>query len=1133
MLKRLPLACILAALLAPAALGQDDEPDDGFHRPDRLTAAMGDQFLGQLAPDQKTLYFVSSRNTTSEIFVQDVEEGRSRRLFDDGADVTWPRVSPDGRSLLYVSFRDVATGQLCVRDLPDGEGRRCLDASEGALEAEWIDASRIALVSRTSIRGGLRVLEVAVGDALHSRPLLDRDVTSPAVSPDGRWLVYVPIERTSSEVGPAFAAHAGSSLEALRLDRKGPPLPFRLDLPGLTAQPAFSRDGQSLYFVQFYVDSNGDGIADASDHGVLFRVPFPTDRDDAPAVAATAFPRQLTDSGWNCEYPAPAEQRLVVTCSRRQALDVYELPLSGELPSDWDDARLQTGIELSDRRAEQLLLYRRRLALEPGIEGRRLLLVRLVRLHLDFDDVDAADFYAASIAKLPDPATAGLSRPLRILVAHRRAVRDREVGREVASFGEASRRRLLELRPKPGDSLPSLALAALIRSEIADSLGDVGTSRRELESVEIGPAIPRPILELFYERADALYRRLDDREALWSACQRLAAQASLPPDARMQYALATARTLVRGLPASEAEAALAREARRAAAGSELAFALGLQRATLALRDADPPPPQLDALLSLYRSQSQPDRRRAVVLEVVERAAQVGADRAVELLAQRYLEDVPKESAERRRAERLYRRALVGRAFRRLGEGKPEAALADFEAVVRRTGGLESALEAIHLRLERGESSEALLAEGTPFGPGIPKAVDDFVRAYLLARRLPHLEGSEHARVAHEARALLRSDWAELRNRRLARALYGSVLAQDFFRTGDLADAERANAQLLVALELSEGNPRYRAMILGALGILQTAVGNDRIALSYLEERRRLPEVDDPEDLAVDLTRARALFHVDREAEAALAADRLLERTEKIPALRAFRPLALDRAALYNLAAHHFDRSLELYGDELAALGKGASARNRFVARLGHAASALGAAKPELALGDLADAQGLLGDPRFAAAIAWRPDRAVRAHDRYALILAGLRANAHQRLGQLGEAARALEDRHAAFAHRYDLTRRDDDLRALVLADSRLAENACRRGDVRRASDWIGDAVSRADALAIRTTTPISADRLDALWFAAELSALDGASLPFDVKGRIDGASSDLARTHDPAWRAWEGWFEVYLALGLK
>src|SRR6185312_6886818 len=132
-----------------------------------------------------------------------------------------------------------------------------------------------------------RLLEVTVGDTLHARPLVATNLTSPTISPDGKWLVYVPVERSAQQVGPGFAAHASAHLAALRLDRPNdPPVPLALDLPGQTGQPVFARDGKSLYVVQFFTDSNRDGVIDASDRGVLFRVPFPTARDDAPQVAA-------------------------------------------------------------------------------------------------------------------------------------------------------------------------------------------------------------------------------------------------------------------------------------------------------------------------------------------------------------------------------------------------------------------------------------------------------------------------------------------------------------------------------------------------------------------------------------------------------------------------------------------------------------------------------------------------------------------------------------------------------------------------------------------------------------------------------------------------------------------------------
>jgi Tol biopolymer transport system component len=210
------------ACLASGAWSQD-EPAGGLRRPERITVGVGDQYLGQLAPDGRTLYFLSNRNTRNEAFRQAVDEARVRRLFDEGADVSWPRVSPDGRNLLYISFRDRAAGQLCVRDLPAAGERRCLDDGETAVQAEWIDGERIALVSRLSITSDLGLREVKLGPRLTGRALPHHNLISPAVSPDGRWLVYVPVEPYAQQVGPGFAAHAAPRLDVVRLDGSGPP----------------------------------------------------------------------------------------------------------------------------------------------------------------------------------------------------------------------------------------------------------------------------------------------------------------------------------------------------------------------------------------------------------------------------------------------------------------------------------------------------------------------------------------------------------------------------------------------------------------------------------------------------------------------------------------------------------------------------------------------------------------------------------------------------------------------------------------------------------------------------------------------------------------------------------------------
>jgi hypothetical protein len=150
------------------------------------------------------------------------------------------------------------------------------------------------------------------------------------------------------------------------------------------------------------------------------------------------------------------------------------------------------------------------------------------------------------------------------------------------------------------------------------------------------------------------------------------------------------------------------------------------------------------------------------------------------------------------------------------------------------------------------------------------------------------------------------------------------------------------------------------------GFLHTDVGNYRIALGYLLERDKLPYSDNAEGLDVLLSKAQALLHVGRDGDAAAAGDAALAMIARNPALAPYRLLALDWAAVDNLAAGHFARALELYDKEMPlvdALRTPSAERNRIVARFSRAAAAVGAREPSRALADLDYVDKLLATQR--------------------------------------------------------------------------------------------------------------------------------------------------------------------------
>jgi hypothetical protein len=909
-----------------------------------------------------------------------------------------------------------------------------------------------------------------------------------------------------------------------------PAVPLAIDLPGLSGQPAFARDGRSIYVVQFFADTNHDGVIDASDHGVLFRVPLSMNA----GTPAAGVPEQLTDTSWNCEYPAPTSDRLIATCSQDESLDVYAMPLDGEVPAEWTSEQLALAIEDAPTRVEQEILASRHLALETATSARRVAMLSLAMIHLDLEQYKAAEFYAERVNALKDRETGGVSHPLLALVDQRRSVRNRERGRLIGQFGALARKRLEDLQLKPSASAMAVAFARVVRSEIADSVGDRTRARSELEAVAVDRMTPPAIVEAYYQRADAFYRAGDDpadRDALTAVGRRLSEDEGLSLDERLRYARAAVRTMIRGLAYDDATARLARERGAAAEGSEIAFALDLARAVLAIREAHTTPEIREGLRVLYAAQTRPGRRTALVNDAVERAARLDADGLLEAVAQHHIEAVAKGTRERAGAERLYRRVMTGRAYRRVGQQRYQEALEIFDGIVTQTGSYEAVVGSVDMRLKLQEPPATIQAVYAK--AGTPPALARFASAYVLARQLPKLEGEAFDKADADGLAQLHASWSELKDVRIAQALDGALLHERYLRTGDLADAEKANLHYLVALELVGKNARFRAMILGQLGLLQTEVGNFRIALGYLVDRDKLPYADNAEGLAVLLAKARCLLHVNRNAEAAAAGEAAIAMSQRTATQSPYRALALDRAAVSALAAGHFARALELYDVEVPyidATSDRFAERNRFVVHLSRAAAAIGVGQAARALDDLEQVDRVLADSGKTENLKWPHESLEHAVRSYRLITLGLRAKAYGALGRFDDEAKALEARHAILDVRFEQSRRPEFEREEMLVEAELAANANQRRNAADARVWIGKALAHADDLRAQAHGDLDKDQLEVLRLASELSVAERAPLAADLAQRLRAAADTVNAKHDADLASYERWFEIYLPL---
>ena len=628
------------ALAAPSAVRAQpsdsaDGPEDelAVRIPVRLTAGPSDHLMGVATPDGQSLFFIGDEHGTTEVLVQSPISSGARPLFDALGDHAFPRVSPDGRHVAYISYVRDATGDACVRKVRGGS-ERCLTGPETAeLEVLWLDeGSHLGVLSRSALHSGFSLSSHPISGG-RSEVLVERDMIGLSRSADGRYIAYVAIEARRGDVGVTFASRVGRGLRVERMGSRGPegsPVVFEPELPGLSGFPAFSADGRYLYFSQYLNDTNRDGTIDGEDNSVLVRVGF-----DATKTNPFEGQRveQLTSSRWNCHYPAPTRESLLMTCSHGGSLDIYSLPLDGVVPADWSEDRLRAELAVARDLWAKLLLASRLAERLPASDARLDVLEQVVWLHLELREYESALYYADRIATQAgaDSARGRWARLFTELASHRRADLALARGQLSRAYVEQERARLAEVRglgaPAPGGGTgPSAAdlaaLARLVASEILDDLGQKSDALAELRAVDVSTLSDPYTLHLVGDRAEHVDALLGDREALLDVRAKLAGHPALSLSDRLEQASDYVAELVRGRGREARIAAIDAARARAADGSELALLLDVERPLATLNDANQEEVRA-RIFELYRSEPDAERRRAIALRTVRTASRTG------------------------------------------------------------------------------------------------------------------------------------------------------------------------------------------------------------------------------------------------------------------------------------------------------------------------------------------------------------------------------------------------------------------------------------------------------------------------------------------------------------------------------
>ncbi|MDQ7007218.1 MAG: S9 family peptidase [Acidobacteriota bacterium] len=211
----------------------------------RLTTHPGGDWGGRWAPDGETIYFLSTRSGSSQVWKIAAGGGEAQQVTDLPLDLGNLLISPDGRFLAFSAdvFIDCKDMQCTADRLAEREKRK---ASGRVYERLFI---RHWDTWKDGRRSHLFVLPVAGGEPVDVSRGLDADVpTKPwggteeiAFTPDGKGVVF-----TARDVGREEAWSVDFDLYLAPLDGSQAPVCLTDDNEAWDTQPVFSPDGRTL-----------------------------------------------------------------------------------------------------------------------------------------------------------------------------------------------------------------------------------------------------------------------------------------------------------------------------------------------------------------------------------------------------------------------------------------------------------------------------------------------------------------------------------------------------------------------------------------------------------------------------------------------------------------------------------------------------------------------------------------------------------------------------------------------------------------------------------------------------------------------------------------------------------------------
>ncbi|MDB4881291.1 MAG: protein kinase, partial [Gemmatimonadetes bacterium] len=223
----------------------------------------------RFSPDGRRVAYgaFGSGRQTSDLWVTELETGKTERLTDDDADANDPQWSADGASIAY-SVGAPGGKDVVMRPLAGGAERVLAPRDGIQFPSDWLRNDNALLVTEEAGSDRHDILVQPLdGSSARTYAATSADETAARVSPNGRWVAYTSDESGRAEVYLDSYAKPGRGRVMISL--------------GGGVHPVWRADGRELYYwrdgalVAVRMSAPADGAQPVSGaQAVLFRAPY-------------------------------------------------------------------------------------------------------------------------------------------------------------------------------------------------------------------------------------------------------------------------------------------------------------------------------------------------------------------------------------------------------------------------------------------------------------------------------------------------------------------------------------------------------------------------------------------------------------------------------------------------------------------------------------------------------------------------------------------------------------------------------------------------------------------------------------------------------------------------------------------